>query len=168
MGDDGLRYRKAVANQSRARSDRQKDVLEAKHDHDAGSRIHQYRPNTVSNHLDVERNGQQERACQAGVEEPRVRRRLLLQKFHTAFSYPLPYFASKQCQKHSKEPYPNIVAEYGHGQQRLADGEPCLVVQSLGLDGAEGSIEEALEPVGNARSYNERKIEQELVSAGLA
>jgi hypothetical protein len=97
------------------------------------------------------------------VEKPRIGGRLLFKKFHSSFAYPLPHLSSKQTEEHGKEPYPNVIPEDGHGQERLADSEPCFVVKLFCLDWAEGAIENPLECVSYACCNYKGKVDKELV-----
>ncbi len=128
-------------------ADGQDGELEEEHDHHSGASIFDDGVDGVSKKPQVVCDAQKERETEAGVEEKRVRGRLLLEDLDTAIPYPTPDLARDEGGKHDEEEGAKLFAEDGDGEACLGDGEPSLLIKVFDFGGAEGSEAEALEAI---------------------
>lgn len=162
LNDPRLRQRDEVTDCGLERADGQDGELEEEHNHHRGAGLLNDRVDRVSEEPDIVENAEEQRDTEAGVEESGVRGRLLFQDFDSAFAYPTPHFARHQRREHDEEEGAELVAENGHGEACLGDGEPTPLVQLLDFDGSQLAEAETLEAVHERAVDEEDKIDKYL------
>lgn len=137
--------------------------LEQEHDHHRGLRLCNHRVDRVAQEPAVVDDAREKRHHKSGVEEPGVRGGLLLKDFDATLTNPAPDLARDEGGEHDEEEGSDFLAEDGHGEAGLGDGEPCLFVELFDFDGAEGTEAEALEAVHEGAIDEEGEVDNCLV-----
>ena len=144
------------------RPHRQDGKLEQEHDHHRRLRLRDHRVDRVAQEPAVVDDAREQRHDQPGVEEPRVRRGLLLEDLDAALADPAPDLARDQGREHDEEEGADLLAEDGHGEAGLGDGEPGLLVELFDFDGSQGTEAEALEAVHEGAIGEEDEVDEGL------
>lgn len=134
MDDALLRERHQVPSPRSPGTGSQNSELEEEHNHHIGPSLLNDGIDRITEYPDIVDKASSKRDAESQMEEPGVRRGLLLEKFDTPVSNPAPDLARDQCREHDEEPSSNLFPEDGHGKAGLGDGEPCSLGELLDLD----------------------------------
>lgn len=142
--------------------------LACKHDHNPHSLL------VEDEYLDgkgdeeeVETQERPEDADHAGMEESRYSLRLL-QELDSVKRQPVEHLEKKQRAEENHKARVELVAEDGHGKERLGDGVPRPLVEVLDLDCAQLSKEDCLADLAEHEGDKDGKVEQDQHAAVAA
>lgn len=141
--------------------DGQDGELEQEHDHHGGLGGGDDGVDGVVEQPAVVEDAGDEADDEAGVEQARVGGGLLLEDLDAALADPAPDLARDEGGEHDEEEGADLLAEDGHGEAGLGDGEPGPLVELLDLDGPQGAEAQPLETVHERAVQEEDQVDED-------
>nr|POE48803.1 1,3-beta-glucanosyltransferase [Quercus suber] len=162
-----LPHDEAIAAEREQRENRQNRKLKRENHHHTGPRIGHDGVDAEIQHVHVEQHAEQQTGGEASMKPAgtaRALRLLLLLLFEdvdAALADPAPDLTGEQQHEHGEQPGADVLAEAGHGQQRVQHRVPRLLRQLLELDRAQPAVQQPLQAEHQPARPHQHQVRQD-------